>query len=89
MRDWEALAPDIPLVILESPYRSLVEPILEYIDEAIGEDPNRMLTVIVPQAVAKHWYQGLLHNNAALPLKLALGSRKNVVITNVRYFLSE
>ncbi|MCH8273650.1 MAG: APC family permease [Armatimonadetes bacterium] len=86
-REWDQFAGDIPLVVLEAPYRSLVDPILEYIDEAVGERENHMLTVILPQAVPKHWWQGLLHNNAALPLKLALASRKNVVVTNVRYFL--
>lgn len=86
-KDWEKHAPEIPLVILESPYRSLVEPLMEYIDEAVGERPGHVLTVIVPQAVPKYWWQGILHNNSALPIKLALASRKNVVVTNVRYFL--
>lgn len=85
--DWARFGADIPLVILTSPYRSLIEPIIEYIDETLAEEPNAMVTVIVPQAVPKHWWQGLLHNNAALGLKIALASRKNVVVTNVRYFL--
>ncbi len=85
--DWARFGADIPLVILTSPYRSLIEPIIEYIDQTLEEEPNTMVTVIVPQAVPKHWWQGLLHNNAALGLKLALASRKNVVVTNVRYFL--
>lgn len=85
--DWNRFGADIPLVILESPYRSLIEPITEYIDQAISEEPDAMITVIVPQAVPKRWYHGLLHNNVSVPLKLALGARKNVVITNVRYFL--
>jgi len=86
-QDWNRFGADIPLVILESPYRSLIEPITDYVDQAISEDPGVMITVIVPQAVPKRWYQGLLHNNVAVPLKIALGARKNVVITNVRYFL--
>lgn len=86
-RDWNKFGADIPLVILESPYRSLIEPIEDYIDQAIEEDPSSLITVIVPVAVPKHWWQGLLHNNAAVPLKAALKSRKNVIITNVRYFL--
>lgn len=85
--DWNRFGADIPLVILESPYRSLIEPLTEYIDEAIAEEPDSMITVIVPQAVPKRWYHGLLHNNVSVPLKLALAARKNVVITNVRYFL--
>jgi hypothetical protein len=84
---WNTFGIDIPLVILESPYRSLLEPILDYIDQAQSEDPDLMITVIVPQAVPRFWFQGILHNNAALALKAALGARKNVVITNVRYFL--
>ncbi len=87
--EWERIAPDIPLVILESPYRSIVAPVVEYIDEAIGEDAGRILTVVVPEAIAAHWWQRILHNNSALPLKMALASRKNVVVTNVRYFLNE
>lgn len=85
--DWNRFGSDIPLVILDSPYRSLVEPLIEYIDQAVAEEPDLVVTVIVPQAVPKFWWQGLLHNNAAVYLKLALASRRNVVVTNVRYFL--
>lgn len=86
--DWNRFGSDIPLVMLESPYRSLVDPVVEYIDQTLREDPELMVTVIVPQAVPKFWWQNLLHNNAAVALKMALKARKNVVITNVRYFLS-
>lgn len=85
--DWNRFGSDIPLVILDTPYRSLVEPLIEYIDQAVAEEPDLVVTVIVPQAVPKYWWQGLLHNNAAVYLKLALASRRNVVVTNVRYFL--
>ncbi|HXH61437.1 MAG TPA: APC family permease [Fimbriimonadaceae bacterium] len=86
---WARFSPDIPLVILESPYRSLVRPIVEYVDQAIEEshDPNHIVTVIVAEAVPKNVFQSLLHSNLALFLKLALGGRRNVVISNVRYFL--
>lgn len=86
-QDWSRFGGEIPLVILESPYRSLVEPLMEYIDEAVGEKPDHLLTVVVPQAVPKYWWQTVLHNNSALPIKVALGSRKNVVVTSIRYFL--
>ncbi len=85
--DWNRFGADMPLVILESPYRSLIEPLTDYIDQALAEDPETMITVIVPQAVPKYWWQGLLHSNIAVPLKIALSSRENVVVTNVRYFL--
>ncbi len=85
--EWQKYGGDIPLVILESPYRSLVDPIVEYIDETIAIEPGMMVTVIVPQAIPKFPWQRILHNNAALPFLRALGARKNVVVTNVRYFL--
>lgn len=88
-KDWNKFAPDMPLVVLESPYRSLVEPLVEYIDEAVGEERDHILTVIVPQAVPAKWYHAILHNNSAVPIKLALAGRKNVVVTNVKYFLNE
>lgn len=86
-QDWIKYGGDMPLVILESPYRSLVEPVIKYIDQAQEEDPNLVITVIVPQTVPKHWWHAALHNNIAVPLKLALGQRRNVVVTNIRYHL--
>ncbi len=85
--EWTRFGADMPLVILESPYRSLIDPVTDYVDQHLKESPASIVTVIVPQAVPKRWWQGLLHNNAAVGLKMALKSRKNVVITNVRYFL--
>ena len=84
---WGKFGADIPLVILDSPFRSLVRPVLEYVDDMTAENPSLMVTVIVPQAVPKYPWHAILHNNAAVLLKRALGGRKNVVITNVRYFL--
>jgi amino acid transporter len=85
--EWNRFGIDLPLVILESPYRSLVEPVIDYIDQIVEEEPDMMITVIVPQAIPKKLWHNILHNNAAVPLKMALQSRPNVVITNVRYFL--
>ena len=86
---WTKFGADIPLVILDSPYRSLVDPVIEYVDQTIDEakDPNHMVTVIVAEAVPKNRLQQLLHSNLGLFLKVALGRRRNVVISNVRYFL--
>jgi hypothetical protein len=86
--DWARYQFDIPLVILDSPYRTLVDPILEYVDETLRENPDNWLTVIVPEAVPSKWWQSILHNNSAFPIKLALAKRKKVVITNVRYHLT-
>lgn len=85
--EWTKFGSDLPMVVLESPYRSLIEPILDYIDATLEQDPNLMVTVIVPQGVASKWWHAILHNNAALWLKRALGTRERVVVTNVRYFI--
>ncbi|MBS1709104.1 MAG: APC family permease [Armatimonadetes bacterium] len=84
---WNKHIPEVPLVIIESPYRSLIGPVLEYLDQMLEEDPSRMVTVIVPEAVATKWHHRLLQENVAQQLKRALGARKNVVVSNVRYFL--
>ncbi|MCC7434285.1 MAG: APC family permease [Methanoregulaceae archaeon] len=85
--DWEAYAGDVPLVVIESPYRSLIEPILTYIDQMLEEEPDRTITVVVAEAVATRWHHRLLQENIAQQLKRALGRRPNVVVSNVRYFL--
>ncbi|MCW5942342.1 MAG: APC family permease [Fimbriimonadaceae bacterium] len=85
-KDWEAYAEDTPLVVIDSPYRSLIEPVLEYIDEMREQNPNRLVTVIVPESVPTRWYDRLLQENVAAQLKRALGKRRNVVVSNVRYF---
>ncbi len=87
--DWVRFGADMPLIVLDSPYRSLIDPVMDYIDHVLSMDENRLVTVIVPEAVPVKWWQGLLHNNAAIPLKMALKQRRNVVITNIRYFMDQ
>lgn len=87
-KDWEAYGGEVPLVVIESPYRSLIEPTLDYIDQMLEEDPDRLITVIVAEAVATKWHHRILQENVAQQLKRSLGKRKNVVVSNVRYFLS-
>jgi hypothetical protein len=86
-RAWEKYGEGIPLTILSSPHRSLVQPILDYVDEMLEEDPNQLITVIVPEAVSTKFWHRLLQENVAQQLRAALGLRKNVMVTNSRYFL--
>ena len=58
--------PDVPLVIVESPYRSLVEPIIAYIEALDRTQPNQMVTVVLPEFVPKHFWQRFLHNQLSL-----------------------
>ncbi len=87
MATWERYGEGVPLDVLNTPYRSLIQPVLEYVDRLLEENPDRIITVIVPEAVASTWLHSLLQENVANQLKQALGLRKNVVVTNVRYFL--
>jgi hypothetical protein len=84
---WARWAPDIPLVVLESPYRALVEPVLRYLDEVEAERSDDVVTVIIPEFVASKWWEKLLHNHSGLMLKFALLAKRGVVVTNVRYHL--
>jgi len=83
---WEKWGDGVRLVILESPYRLLLEPLLEYIEEIAEQcQPKETITIVVPQFVPKHWYHNLLHTQAALMLRLVLMFRRGIVITNVPY----
>ena len=84
---WEELGLDIPLVLIESPYRALVSPLLKYIDEIDRQRQDDTLTVVLPEFVARHWWEHLLHNQTALRLKAALLFRPNTVVTSVPYHL--
>ncbi len=86
--EWARFGIDMPLVMLNSPYRSLIEPVLDYVDQMVLEDPNRLVTVVVAEAVSVRLIHRLLQESVALQLKLALGSRKNIIVSSVRYFLS-
>lgn len=86
---WEDFGLGVPLVILESPYRSLVGPVLKYLEEVKKERPSYVVTVVLPEIVPRKWWHRLLHNQSALMLKIALMMRRGIVFTNVRYYLEE
>jgi len=88
-RQWEAWDTGIPLVIVESPYRSLLPPLLGYIDALASSDPNEPIAVVVAEFVPRHFWQNFLHNQAALRLKMHLLSRPNTVVINVPSHVAE
>ncbi|MBA2470105.1 MAG: APC family permease, partial [Chloroflexia bacterium] len=84
MRDrWPELETDVPLVIIESPYRSLVGPLLSYLDELQKQAPTATLTVVLPEYVPRHWWEQILHNQTALRIKAALLFRPGTVVISV------
>jgi amino acid transporter len=84
---WQRYVPDVPLVVLESPYRSLLEPLLKYIDEVERERDDDIVTVILPEFVTEKWWTKLLHGQTGFLLKWALLFHRNIVVTNIRYYL--
>lgn len=85
---WNEKFPEIKLHVLDSPYRSISGPILDFIDEVSKEHPTEFITVIFPEFVTARWHHQLLHNQTAWLIKLSLIYKKNVVVTSVKYHLT-
>ncbi|MGE0201709.1 MAG: APC family permease [Candidatus Melainabacteria bacterium] len=88
--DWPQWAgDDIPLTVLDTPYRALNAVLLDYIDAVRARAGGNQVTVIIPEFVTRAWWHNLLHNQSALVLKSLLRLREGVVVTTVRYHLKE
>jgi amino acid transporter len=85
--EWRIWGGSVRLIILDSPFRSLMEPLLEYIDQVEHERGNAYITVVLPEFVPSKWWHHLLHNQRALLIKGALLFRPNVVVTSVPFHL--
>jgi amino acid transporter len=86
---WEKWGCGVPLVVLPSPYRSLIRPIMKYIDEMDAAYDDDVLTIILPEFIPSKWWQHLLHNQTALFIKAALLFSKGKVVTSVPYHLND
>ena len=90
LRDrWDRQLPDVPLVIVESPYRALVGPLLAYLDVLDRAwppgKPEPITFVVVPEYVARSWWERILYNQSANRLRRALLGRSHTVVVNVPY----
>ena len=81
--DWTSYGMGIPLRVLPSPYRRMVEPILEEVERLLKAEPELALTVVLPEFITSHWWQQFLHNQSALRIKAALLLRTGVIVTSV------
>lgn len=97
-QNWAALAqapareaglPPPELVVLESPYRWVLRPILDYVLQVEKQNPNREIVVVLPEMVERHWYHYFLHNQRAEILKgwLLLRGSQRIVVVNVPWYL--
>jgi amino acid transporter len=85
---WGKWGMGVPLIVLNSPYRSLLGPLMEYIDQLQRQrGEHHVVTMVVPEFLPARWWQQLLHNQTALLIKGQLLFRKNVVVTDVPYHL--
>jgi hypothetical protein len=86
--EWKEWGEGVPLVILESPYRSLMAPLVNYIEEVRASAPDDFVTVVLPEFVPARWWHHLLHNQRALLIKGALLFKPHTVVTSVPFHLT-
>ncbi|WP_040948884.1 APC family permease [Gorillibacterium massiliense] len=88
---WNKFMPDIRLVTLHSPYRTIIHPLMKFVDtiERKAKESNYQVTVIIPQFIPKKGWQNILHNQTSLMIRANLLFRKDVIITTVPYHLKK
>jgi amino acid transporter len=86
--DWERRQIPVPLKVLDSPFREITKPVLDYIESLRSAGPRDLVTVFVPEYVVGKWWEQLLHNQSALRLRTRLRFTSGVVVTSVPYLLA-
>lgn len=80
-------APDVKFVIIDSPYRAFVRPLIAYIDAVHSQRPSAFVTIVLPEFITAHWWEGLLHNRTAARLRSTFEKHPNVAVVLVPYLL--
>jgi amino acid transporter len=87
---WQRQLPEVPLVVLDSPYRSLIDPVLEFVRQFEidhRKDRHKFCTVVLPVFVTRHRWENLLHNQSTISLRSALRAQGTRVVTTVGFYL--
>ena len=84
---WEASVPDVPLLVIESPYRAFVAPMVALVRQLQESRPRQRITFVLPAFSTRHWWERLLHNRDAIRLRGALRETGNVSVVDFRYDL--
>ncbi|MFN2536419.1 MAG: APC family permease [Pseudonocardiaceae bacterium] len=84
---WEEHAIPIPLKVVESPYREITKPVVDYVKRARSDNPRNVVTVFIPEYVVGHWWEQILHNQSALRIKARLLFEPGVMVTSVPWQL--
>jgi amino acid transporter len=85
--DWERYDIPVPLTVVESPYREITRPVVDYVKSIRRDSPRELVVVFVPQYVVGHWWENVLHNQSALRLRARLQFQPGVMITTVPWQL--
>jgi amino acid transporter len=85
--DWDKHGFKVPLKVVESPYREIAKPVLDYVKRVRGDNPRNVVTVFIPEYVVGHWWEQVLHNQSALRLKGRLLFQPGVMVTSVPWQL--
>jgi amino acid transporter len=86
-REWEAHGIDVPLKVIESPYREITRPVIDHVKRLRRESPRDVVCVYIPEYVVGHWWENVLHNQSALRLKSRLLFEPGVMVTSVPWQL--
>jgi hypothetical protein len=86
--EWPEWGQGVPVVVLESPYRSLMEPLLDYVEQVHAENSDDFVTIVLPEFIPARWWHHLFHNQSALLIKGALLFKPNTVVTSVPFHLA-
>ena len=84
---WEAWDIGVPLVVVPSPYRSILKPLVAYVENLRMVTPGELITIVVPEIVPRQWWEHLLHNKTALYIRTAFLFKPNVVVTAIPYLV--
>ena len=87
VRDWERHDVSVPLKVIESPFREVTRPVLDYVKRVRRDSPRDVVTVFIPEYVVGRWWEQLLHNQSALRLKGRLLFTPGVMVTSVPWQL--
>lgn len=87
VREWEESDLTVPLKVVESPYREITRPVLDYVRRIRRDSPRDVVIVFIPEYVLGRWWEQLLHNQSALRLKSRLLFQPGVMVTSVPWQL--
>ncbi|MFJ8911890.1 APC family permease [Amycolatopsis sp. NPDC102389] len=87
VQEWDDHNFKVPLKVIESPYREITKPVLDYVKRVRGDNPRNVVTVFIPEYVVGHWWEQVLHNQSALRLKGRLLFQPGVMVTSVPWQL--